>query len=53
MTVIEYQHAFENALREHDTGLLLVSLLRLIVAVEQTLRWQLGQLQAIEPARVH
>jgi hypothetical protein len=48
-TVVECQRVFEQALHQQDVDFLLVALLRLIDAVEQACRRQLGQLQAIEP----
>jgi len=50
MIVVDRQHAFERALDQDDTGLLLAALLRLIVAVEQVFHAQLHQIQMIEPA---
>jgi hypothetical protein len=50
MTVVDRQRAFEQALQHDDAALLLATFLRLIVAVEQGLRWQIQQLQPIVPA---
>jgi len=49
MTVFDYQRAFDQALAQDDTAFLLAAFLRLIVAVDQAVRWHLQQLQSIEP----
>jgi hypothetical protein len=49
MTVFDHQRAFEQALSRDDTAFLLATFLRLIVAVDQAVRWHLHQLQSIEP----
>jgi hypothetical protein len=50
MTVVDHKAAFEHALHLDDADFLLTTLLGLVVAVEQTLRWHIDQLQAIESA---
>jgi signal transduction histidine kinase len=48
MTVTDGQQAFEQALRQDDDSLLLVTFLRLIVAVEHAIHTNIQQIHAIE-----
>jgi hypothetical protein len=50
MTIIDSQHAFEQALRHDDEAFLLTTFLRLIVAVERGIHMQIEQIQALESA---
>ena len=48
MTITNPHIAFQQALRQDSDALLLLTFLRLIVAVEHTVQWQIGQIQAVE-----
>jgi hypothetical protein len=50
MTVTDTQQAFEQALHRDDDAFLLVTFLRLIVAVEHAIHSQIQQIQSLESA---